>query len=184
MCRVFGVTSDWLLLGKTPDQAHIPACCPNCQTIVTGLDKYCPNCGRSLTSQEEPTYTMLLKNGEYIARIPAVLASLSKTGLFPADSVLAQPIEECPSIIDHVPCILARGLTLKQVQEIREKIQSIDCYSSCFFDFYQDHDGSTPEELADKIPLSQDATKKPAEPLSFGMIVLAVVLGIIIASFL
>ena len=42
---------------------------------------------------------------------------------------------------------------------------------------------AVPEELAGKQPFPF-ALKKPREPLSFGMILLAVVLGIIIVSFL
>ena len=56
-------------------------------------------------------------------------------------------------------------------------------FSCSCFQFYQDDSGSTPEELAGKQPFPF-ALKKPREPLSFGMILLAVVLGIIIVSFL
>ena len=45
MCRLFGVSSDWLLLGREERQESAPARCPECQAIVTGLDRFCPNCG-------------------------------------------------------------------------------------------------------------------------------------------
>lgn len=81
------------------------------------------------------------------------------------------------------PVSFSRELTLQQVQIILETIRGIDPYSCVCFQFYQDNSGSPPEELAGKQPLPF-APKKPREPLSFGMILLAVVLGIIIVSFL
>ena len=63
MCRLFGVSSDWLLLGEESAQERAPARCPGCQAIVTGLDRFCPNCGRSLTERlEDGTYTLVLNH--------------------------------------------------------------------------------------------------------------------------
>lgn len=186
MCRLFGVSSDWLLLGESSDPTAAPSRCPNCSAIVTGLDHYCPNCGQNLSAPPEATYAMLLQDGEYIARAKDIVDQLSKTDLFPADSVLARPLEDAAPLIDHIPCILARGLTRTQVQAIREKIYNIDCYGQHFFFFYPDSAGSTPEELASPkpLPLNPLSLKEEKSPLSFGMVVLAVILGIVIASFL
>lgn len=179
MCQLFNVSSDWLLFGEYCDPAVTPTHCPGCQAIVTERDKFCPNCGRNLKEPAELTYTLLLQNGESIARAKAVRDKLSKMALFPADA----PIMQGMQAVDHIPCILARGLTVQQVQVIQETIRDIDPYSCSCFQFYQDDSGSTPEELAEKQPFPF-ALKKPREPLSFGMILLAVVLGIIIVSFL
>lgn len=189
MCRLFGVSSDWLLFGEAQAQFSAPARCPGCQAIVTGLDKYCPNCGRNLSAPAEPTYAMVLRNGAYIARAPAVVAALSVTGLFPAGSPLSQPVAEKSVNIDHIPFLMARGLTHKQIEQIQEKINAIDCYSSHLFAFYPDDDGASPEELLKKIPVATGGPPpKPSEPLSFGMTVLAVavavVLGILIVGLL
>lgn len=179
MCQLFNVSSDWLLFGEDCDPAVTPTHCPGCQAIVTERDKFCPNCGRNLKEPAELTYTLLLQNGESIARAKAVRDKLSKMALFPADA----PIMQGMQAVDHIPCILARGLTVQQVQVIQETIRDIDPYSCSCFQFYQDDSGSTLEELAGKQPFPF-ALKKPREPLSFGMILLAVVLGIIIVSFL
>lgn len=181
MCRLFGVSSDWLLLGEENAQEAPPARCPGCQTVVTGLDNFCPNCGRSLKGQSSPTYTLLLKGGEYIYQSPEDLCSLSGNALFPEDSPLAKPIdrERAFQLSKEAPCILARGLTLTQARELREKIKIIDCYSSNFFLFYRDSDGDKPEELVGKEPISEETLTTPKEPMSFGMMVLAVILGVV-----
>lgn len=62
MFRLFGVSSDWLLLGKETDDASIPARCPDCQAIVTGLDNFCPNCGCSLKASPKVQYALVLKS--------------------------------------------------------------------------------------------------------------------------
>lgn len=62
MCRLFGVSSDWLLLGQETEEASTPARCPDCQTIVTGLDNFCPNCGCSLKSSPKEQYALVLKS--------------------------------------------------------------------------------------------------------------------------
>ena len=63
MCRLFGVSSDWLLLGREERQESAPARCPECQAIVTGLDRFCPNCGHPLQTEAEEgqeTYSLVL----------------------------------------------------------------------------------------------------------------------------
>lgn len=108
MCRLFGVASGWLLFGEVCDPAVTPARCPGCQAIVTELDKFCPNCGRNLKGPAEPTYTLLLQNGESIARADAMRNKLSKMALFPADT----PIMQGAQAVDHIPCILFPGTHL------------------------------------------------------------------------
>ena len=63
MCRLFGVSSDWLLLGEESALERTPARGPGCQAIVTGLDRFCPNCGRSLAERlEDGTYTLVINH--------------------------------------------------------------------------------------------------------------------------
>lgn len=67
MCRLFGVSSDWLLMGLDEGDQGSPAACPGCGGIVTPLDRFCPKCGQPLTSgQENSGYTLLLADsGEF-----------------------------------------------------------------------------------------------------------------------
>ena len=181
MCRLFGVSSDWLILGEENAQAAAPARCPKCQNIVTGLEQFCPNCGCNLKAPEEPTYTMVLRSENYSPRISAVLSSLASSGFFPPDSLM----EQCKTnsdAIEHIPCILARGLSLDTVEKIQKKVKTLDGYFLHSFAYYKDSDGDTIEDFADKRPINVTHFAEPDTSLSFPMIVLAVVLGIIIVS--
>ena len=78
MCRLFGVSSDWLLLGQESARENAPARCPGCQAIVTGLDKFCPNCGRPLQGQDSETYSLVLISPETLYSTYTPLETLSK----------------------------------------------------------------------------------------------------------
>lgn len=185
MCRLLGVSSDWLLLGEESAQTAAPARCPGCQAIVSGLDQFCPNCGRSLREEKKPPegYTLLLKASSGKNYSPAEdLVRLSKTGLFLEDSPLHKPLswQEAAALTDSAPLVLARGLAENQLRPIWKKI-----YNESMFTFFQDCEEENPTVLAtypgvDPTNLSQ----RPREPLSFGMVVLAVVLGVVGGIFL
>ena len=202
MCRLFGVSSDWLLLGEEAAQASSPARCSRCQTIVTGLDNYCPNCGWNLRATGK--YALLMHRDNYLAQMDA-LTALSASTLLPTDSPLGHPLspEEILELREKAPCILARGLTLDQCKELRQIIVKKAPNAASSFAFYPDSTDDafdllkTQEPLSDeqleeailenirsKAPLPNEQLDPPKEPLSFGMIVLAVVVGIIVASFL
>ena len=90
MCRLLEVSSDWLLLGE---ESFAPARCPGCQSIISGLDQFCPACGRSLHSETQEGYSILLKVPSVTSPSPAAdLIRLSKSGIFSNDFPLAKPI--------------------------------------------------------------------------------------------
>lgn len=181
MCRLFGVSSDWLLLGEESDQTNAPARCPGCQTIVTGLDNFCPNCGKNLGRAVSDTYTLLLNPDWPASNVQSDLCRLSGLGIFPSDSPLGSRIqyEQADKLYKSAPCVLATGLTQQSVSRILSEINDEGSFA-----FYRDSDGSTPEELLEKAPVPSYPFKPPKEPLSFGMVVLAVVVAILIISFL
>ena len=185
MCRLFGVSADWLLLGEESVNDNTPARCPGCQSVVTGLDRFCPNCGRSLTASPSDTYTLILdaRNTFSNNSIRTDLCHLSSTGWFSPDSPLGTPFAYATAeqIYNSTPCILAQGLSAQVVAKVLEKVVDVDC-----FRVYRDSDGASAEELAelDPLPVAFFENKKEQEPLSFGMIVLAVVVAIVICSFL
>lgn len=178
MCRLFGVSADWLLLGEESAKESAPARCPSCQAIVTGLDKFCPSCGQSLQGQASSTYTLLLKKPDANSTplSPSDLRDLSKTGWFPIDSPLNQRIDYATAqeLIDAAPCILARGLSPKIASDVLNKV----LYPASFA-FYRDSDGDDPALLAAQEPVPPYQFATPKEPLSFGMVVLAVILGVV-----
>lgn len=185
MCRLLEVSSDWLLLGEESGQSAPPARCPNCQTIVSGLDQFCPACGHSLKSEAQQSYTLFLKAypaGTYTPSPAGDLVRLSETGLFPENSPLHSPLSwtEANTLADSAPLVLARGLSEQQAKTLGKKL-----YNPNLFAFFQDCEEEDPQVLntypgVDPTTLS----KTPREPLSFGMVVLAVVLGVLGGIFL
>lgn len=187
MCRLFGVSSDWLLLGEESAQAAAPARCPGCQAIVTGLDKFCPNCGRSLREPAPERYTLLLKSPGNAARSPSAdLLRLSSLGVFPKDSSLQPGMSspEADSLAAAAPVILGRGLTREQIYACWDRTAYPDLFA-----FLPDSEETDPSVLAGQPGLSYHdlsafAPPEQREPLSFGMVVLAVILGVAGAIFL
>ena len=184
MCRLFGVSADWLLLGDESAAESVPARCPSCQTVITGLDKFCPNCGRNLKGKSGTTYTLILREmpDAYSADIKRDLINLSAANIFPADTPLETEIspEQAMLLLNSAPRILATGLDRSAVERAAKKISSPRCFS-----VYPDNDYNTAEMFLQEEALSINSFgTQEREPLSFGMIVLAVVVAIVICSFL
>lgn len=184
MCRLFDVSADWLLLGEESSSESVPARCPSCQTVVTGLDKFCPNCGRNLKGKSGTTYTLILREmpDAYSADIKRDLINLSAANIFPADTPLETEItpEQAMLLLNSAPRILASGLDRSAVERVAKKISS-----PRYFSVYPDNDYNTAEMFLQEEPLSiHSFGTQEREPLSFGMIVLAVVVAIVICSFL
>ena len=189
MCRLLGVSADWLLLGEERADEQPPALCPGCGGIVTPMDQFCPACGFNLRSKAECGkaecgYTLLLTPCEWGRPIDDLM-QLSRTGFFGGDSPLRHPISylEAETLIDKAPTILGRGLSPQQVDRILDSIAG--SYESYFF-FYPDEAGDTPEELLQHISLSHRQLKLTSDrkPLSFWGIVGAVVVGLLLTVLL
>lgn len=184
LCRLLGISSDWLLLGIENAQEKTPARCPNCNAIVTGLDNFCPNCGRSL--QGKPcTYTLVIAYEVQISsQVAEEIVSLMNFHLLPENSLIynVQTHEEVTQLLDGNSYLaLARGLSKEQVERIIDKLS---WPTRNAFRFYRDWDASHPEELKDKEPIPISQLQKKHEPLSFGGMVLAVIVGVIAAIFI
>ena len=181
LCRLFGVSSDWLLLGMEHAQEKAPVRCPNCKAIVTGLDNFCPNCGRSL--QGKPcTYTLVISyENQVSSQVAEEIISLLNFHLLPEHSLIysVQTREEVTQLLDGKSYLaLAHGLSKEQVERIIDKLSWPTMNA---FRFYRDGDASHPEELKDKEPIPISQLQKKYEPLSFGGMVLAVIVGVIAA---
>ena len=184
LCRLFGVSSDWLLLGMEHAQERAPVRCPNCKAIVTGLDNFCPNCGRSL--QGKPcTYTLVIAYEDQISsQVAEEIVSLMNFHLLPENALIynVQTHEEVTQLLDGKSYLaLARGLSKEQVERIIDKLS---WPTMNVFRFYRDWDVSHPEDLKDKEPIPISQLQKKHEPLSFGGMVLAVIVGVIGAIFI
>jgi len=174
MCRLFGVSSDWLLLGKETEQASAPARCPDCQAIVTGLDNFCPNCGSSLRSPPKEQYALVLRS---IIADPVdsnVLYRICKEGTYCPTFPLPEDFssDDAHRILGNAPRVLFRGLTLDQARAIEGRFFHPNDLLICF-----DPTGDAP------IPRLMDQPYKPSnkQGMSFGATVGAVILGVICA---
>lgn len=179
MCRLLGVSSDWLLLGEESAQSAAPKHCPGCQAIVSGLDQFCPSCGQPLHNGTAKGYTVLLRAPQSNASSPAGdLVRLSASKLFPKDSPLHKPLSlgEAEALIRSAPLVLAKGLSKEQVYTVWDTA----IYPSRFL-FLQDTEETNPQILAEypSIAPRNLITATPQEPMSFGMVVLAVMVGIV-----
>ncbi len=174
MCRLFGVSSDWLLLGEDNAADIAPARCPACRTVVTGLDNFCPNCGRNLQENACQTYTLLLRSGSAMTLLEDDLRYLSRSGLLPENSPVSNPFRrsDVQRLDQAAPLILSRGLRREQVGELWGRL-----YQQNRFAIYRDSDGQTPEQLLEQTPVDAGSFNAVNQPLSFGMTVLAVIAG-------
>jgi len=180
MCRLLGVSSDWLLLGEESAQGAAPERCPGCQAVVSGLDRFCPSCGRSLRKGTLERYTILLKPHKNLdANAAPDLIRLSKTGVFsvpPLDKILT--FDQAEALANTAPVVLGRGLTKEQTYQVWDTLS----YPSRFL-FFQDTEETDPQVLAEYPGIYPGDLVLPSskEPMTFGMTVLAVIAGIVAA---
>ena len=179
MCRLFGVSSDWLLLGQETEQARNPVRCPSCHTIVTGLDNFCPSCGRSLRSEDSDTYSLVLtSNGLFNDFALEELSKLSWCN--PEFPIYRLNREQREALAKKAPVTLMWGLSASRASEALNYFSDPSTAA-----VYRDSDGSSVEDLMASQPVPKESLPTPAkEPMSFGATVLAVILGIIAAIFL
>ena len=119
MCRLFGVSSDWLLLGKETDDASIPARCPDCQAIVTGLDNFCPNCGCSLKASPKVQYALVLKSALTSPEDNLTLYQICEEGVYkPAFSLPNQ------DLLGYTHKILWAGLSMTHITQPTVKLNT------------------------------------------------------------
>lgn len=180
MCRLLGVSSDWLLLGEESAQGSAPEHCPGCQTIVSGLDQFCPSCGRSLRGERPKGYTVLLKartRGDN--SVQPDLVRLSKSGIFhapPLDKELDYHGAE--ELAASAPVVLGTGLTKEEIYHAWDALS----YPTRFL-FFQDTEETDPRILEGYPGIDPNnlILSGPKEPMSFGTMVLAVIVGIVAA---
>lgn len=181
MCRLFGVSSDWLLLGEESARDDTPARCPSCQAAVTGLDKYCPNCGRALKDAGNAIYTLVLRPTPFPGVISDKLLCLSRTcSWVKSDSPLYHlSNEDAVALAQSAPVVLARGLTALQARQAAEEFSNPDDDVA----IYRDPAHLELNELERRQPPESrgELPQPPREPMSFGGVVAAVVVGILVA---
>lgn len=195
MCRLFGVSSDWLLMGMEGAAGATPSLCSNCGGVVTPLDSFCPKCGQpqSPLPEGDGRYTLLLADhGEFSYALNAALFRLSQKPYCSCKNgapwnTLSGP-DEAGEYACLAPLILCRGLTFSEAQDAYQLLNT----AGATVRVYPDGSGRTPAELelAQPVPPASLAYSGGQNKggMSFGMTVLAVIIGlaagILLLSFL
>ena len=185
MCRTLGVSSDWLLLGEEREADGLPRLCPHCQGTVTGLERFCPSCGQCLTDSpqnalDDGPYNLYLWSvgskeqtqealRKFYKELPGerdyILPECLQTDPLRYDITLtgAAPVQICGNA-DRAAALRARTL-LSGSGELRT---------------YPVEAGAHWMNLSDADIVEDLSSPRPPDaPMSFGMTVLAVIVGIL-----
>ena len=180
MCRLFGVSSDWLLLGEEGAREQAPVRCPGCGAVITGLDRYCPGCGRSLQAEGgTDTYSLVLIDpNRNAAAAYSALEQLSRAPYCaPEFPVCRRSQKELEALLFRAPVTLMWGLSAQRASEALSLFRAPGIAA-----VYRDSDGSSAEELIQSPKVPPQSLPTPVkEPMSFGATVGAVILGILAA---
>lgn len=186
MCRLFGVSSDWLLLGIEDSAGSAPDRCPSCQHVVTGLDNFCPNCGCTLHDSAASSYTLVLNASDRLSAFSDLMSlSSSRRVQFSPDSPLNHPLtqDEAQQLVASAPLVLEKGLSQDQVVKILDIVITEENFSVC-----PEFDHSVPDTPTAQNMRPASDLRPPRDHLSFGGVVCAVVVGmfifLIVGSFL
>ena len=205
MCRVLEVSSDWLLFGEEKGADAPPSRCPSCDSIVSGVDRFCPSCGYSLQGRSPSD----LKQGRYTL----VLHSTEEYSLTPEEYFLtAERLEqfyrELPlndewwiparlreeneggtpdkfsirQFIAKPPVVICGNVDYNTALRAKELL---DGYAVLYA--YPAECGEEVEQLRHHAPIDALSTPKPGQKdrhMTFGTTVLAVMLGVVAAILL
>jgi len=185
LCRLFDVSSDWLLLGEEKGVPGNTAYCTGCGAPTPAFADYCPKCGKSLSAQND--YLLYLKGHDDFSwglthKIAALFAQDWARPAFhwndtPSDKDAAW------NILRNVPLILCEGLTREQAAEGRTLFGDY----AHLVEIYRKRDmvESAPGVYKPEVE-PVDAPAAAPQPLSggaiFGLVVLGVIVAIVIMS--
>ena len=116
LCRICGVSCDWLLLGEEGAREAPPARCGSCGAIVTGLDRYCPQCGHPLQKEEADTYSLVLVDPRknLTAAFDALAWLSRRPWCAPEFPVCRRSQEELEALLFRAPVSLMWGLSAQR----------------------------------------------------------------------
>ena len=119
LCRICGVSCDWLLLGEEGAREAPPARCGSCGAIVTGLDRYCPQCGHPLQKEEADTYSLVLVDPRknLTAAFDALAWLSRRPWCAPEFPICRRSQEELEALLFRAPVSLMWGLSAQRASE-------------------------------------------------------------------
>ena len=200
MCKLFEVTSDWLLLGKEDASAPDIRFCAKCGTAVQRSSAYCHMCGASLSSpeperqlREDDYFLYLTGTGEFSWNVAALVAYLfAQDGFEPAFPWDGSKIDQDKAweIMQATPMILCSGLSREQAALAKALFQNyahlVEIYRERDMeeDFFET---SRPSGIPQYISTPATAQSR-GDHLSggaiFGLVVLGVIVAVLLMSFL
>lgn len=196
MCQLFGVTSDWLLLGREDSSTPNIKFCTKCGASVQSAGTYCHMCGTHLSNpepeqplRENDYFLYLTGSGEYSWNVAGMVAMLFAQDwakpTFPWDGSKIDQ-DKAWDIIQATPMVLCSGLTMEQAAQGKSLFQNY----SHMVEIYRQRDmsedfseTSRPSASPCYIP-TPNATQSQGSHLSGGAIFGLVVLGVIVAILL
>ena len=185
LCRLLRVSCDWLLLGEEGAREDVPVRCPGCGGIITGLDRYCPHCGRALEEEKgRDTYSLVLLDTR--SSPPAVLETLVQLSRLswcsPEFPICRRSRRELEALMEKAPVSLMWGLSPERAA------QALDAFSVAgAAAVYRDRDGSAPEERTERAQVPPQSLPAPPDgrrPMGFWATVGAVVVGMFLFALL
>ena len=173
--------SKWESSQANPDVAYVAELCRICGAIVTGLDRYCPQCGHPLQKEEADTYSLVLVNPRknFTAAFDALAWLSRRPWCAPEFPICRRSQEELEALLFRAPVSLMWGLSAQRASEALAAFRTPGMAA-----VYRDSDGSSAEELVQKpqVPPQSLPSPQPSRtPMSFGATVGAVFLGVLAA---
>lgn len=185
MCRLFGVSSDWLLLGQGEAGTAGPVC-SSCGALMSPGDAFCPKCGASAAGDQaagERYCLYLVKNNWAVAERVARLFEFpwAEPAFAWDENEKTLNAQTCYDTIAGTPMVLCRGLTYEQASQGARLFEATPDAVRIYREKTIEADASGKER-----PMGEAVNPEPApkEPMSAGMVFLMVVLGVIAALFI
>ena len=184
LCRLFEISSDYLLFGEEGTLRELPAQCPGCGGIVTAMDAFCPKCGRSLR-QEEGYCLVLSAAGSLKETVDAIdqIFWLGVTPDFETPEGWFMTPERAAELAAQGPMILG----YMDEPAAAEAVNRIMDLWAPGLQVYRREEGKSARQYLEsgkELARKDFVPKEHKEPMSFGATVGAVALGVLAAAVL
>ena len=181
LCRICGVSCDWLLLGEEGAREAPPRPVRELRGHCHRPGPVLPQCGHPLLKEAADTYSLVLVNPckNLTAAFDALAWLSRRPWCAPEFPICRRSQEELEALLFRAPVSLVWGLSAQRASEALAAFRTPGMAA-----VYRDSDGSSAEELVQKpqVPPQSLPSPQPSRtPMSFGATVGAVFLGVLAA---
>ena len=186
LCRLFEVTSDYLLFGEENALRDVPAQCPSCGGIVTAMDAFCSKCGCRLQKQGGDYCLVLSAVGNLSETVNAIYQIFLLPGAEPAFETpedWSMTWAQAEELVTQGPAILC----YMDKETAGEAVNKIMDLWAPGLQVYCREDGMDARQYLEsgrELERKDFAPKEHKEPMTFGATVGAVALGVLAAALL